>query len=396
MNNQSNIKWWSAIGKISERELRSFAKRPIFLVCMILAPLFFLVLFTSMMNSGLPTKLPAALVDEDNTMVTRSMVRILGSMQETEIVARYDNFTQARQAMQRGEIYAIFRIPKGTTEAALTSRQPCIAFYTNDSYYVAASLLMKDMRKMSEMAGLAITRETLRAKGVSEGAIMPILQPIVVESHPLGNPYLNYSVVLSNLIVPGILMLVILLTTSYALGNEWKRGRQGKLLRMAGGNTWVAVVGKLLPQTMLYTLLFWFIQAVFYMYLGFPCACGMPRMMLWGFLAVLASQGLGLFFYELFVGEMRMALSACSLWGVLSFSLAGFSFPVSAMVLPLQWMANLFPLHHYFQLYEAQALNGYPAMYEWPSIVALVGFVLLPVLLTGRLHDGFLNKEYVP
>jgi ABC-2 type transport system permease protein len=103
-----------------------------------------------------------------------------------------------------------------------------------------------------------------------------------------------------------------------------------------------------------------------------------------------------LFFYELFVGEMRMAMSACSLWGVLSFSLAGFSFPISAMELPLQWMANLFPLHHYFMLYEAQALNGYPALYEWPSIAALIGFSILPVLLLPRLKDGFINKEYVP
>ena len=263
-----------SITLIGEREARSFARRPIFFVCMIVAPLFFLMLFVTMMGSGLPTKLPAALVDEDNSQVSRSMVRILGSMQQTEIVARYDNFTQARQAMQRGEVYAIFRIPKGTTEAALTSRQPRIAFYTNDSYYVAASLLMKDMRKLSELAGLAITRETLRARGVNEGSIMPILQPIVVESHPLGNPYLNYSVVLSNLLAPGILMLVIMLTTAYAMGIEWKRGLQKELLQLAGGRAWVAVVGKLLPQTMLYVIVFWFIQALLYMYLGLPCACG--------------------------------------------------------------------------------------------------------------------------
>ncbi|MCR5820158.1 MAG: ABC transporter permease [Bacteroidaceae bacterium] len=381
---------------IGERELRAFLSRPIFLICMIVAPLFFMILFTSMMNSGLPTKLPAAVVDEDNTHVTRGIVRILGSMQETEIVAHYNDFTSARKAMQRGEIYAIFRIPRGTTHAALTSRQPKISFYTNDSYYVAASLLMKDMRKLSELSGMAITRETLSAKGVNERAIMPILQPIVIESHPLGNPYLNYSVVLTNLLVPGIFMLVILITTSYVMGIEWKRGRQKELLDMAGGNALVAVWGKLLPQTMLYTLLMWFAQAIFYMYLDFPCECGIERMMLWGFMAVIASQGLGLFFFEVFVGEMRFAMSACSLWGVLSFSLAGFSFPVSAMQLPLQWLANLFPLHHYFLLYEAQALNGYPAMYEWKSILALLGFSLLPLLFLPRLKDGFLNKEYVP
>ena len=353
-------------------------------------------MFTSLMQAGLPTKLPAALVDEDNTHVTRQLTRILATMEETDFVLRTPSFTEARQAMQRGEVYAIFRIPKGTTEAALTQRQPVISFYTNDTYYVAASLLMKDMRKLSEMAGLAITRATMRARGATDDQIMGTLQPIVVEAHPLGNPHLNYSVVLSNLIVPGLLMLVIMLTTSYALGMEWKRGRQLKLYTMAGRRTLVAVVGKLLPQTVLYTIIFWLIDLVFYSYLQFPCHCGVSRMMLWGFMAVLASQGFGLLLYEAFPGQMRMAMSACSLLGVMQFSLAGFSFPVSAMDEPFQWLSNIFPLHHYFLIYVNQALNGYDVSYIWSSVVALVAFFVAPLVFMFRLKDAFLNKEYEP
>ena len=382
------------IWHISRRELRAFARRPIFLVIMFLAPLGFLWMFTSLMQAGLPTKLPAALVDEDDTHVTRQLTRILGTMEETRFVLKTKSFTEARQAMQRGEIYAIFHIPKGTTEQALTQRQPTVAFYTNDSYYIAASLLMKDMRKLSEMAGLAITRETMRARGYRDDQIMGTIQPIVVESHPLGNPHLNYSVVLSNLIVPGLLMLVIMLTTSYALGNEWKRRRQKKLYNMAGGRTWVAVVGKLLPQTVVYTLIFWLIDIIFYSYLHYPCACGVPRMMLWGFLAVLASQGFGLLLFEAFPAQMRMAMSACSLLGVMQFSLAGFSFPVSAMDVPFQWLSNIFPLHHYFLVYVNQALNGYSISYAWPNVVALVAFVVAPLLCGWRLTDAFIHKEY--
>lgn len=384
------------IWHISRRELRTFSKRPIFLVIMIVAPLGFLWMFTSLMQAGLPTKLPAALVDEDNTQVTRQLTRILGSMEETRFELKSFSFTEARQAMQRGEIYGIFRIPKGTTEAALTQRQPVISFYTNDSYYIAASLLMKDMRKLSELAGLAITRETMRARGFTDDQIMGTLQPIVVESHPLGNPHLNYSVVLSNLIVPGLLMLVIMLTTSYSLGMEWKRGRQLKLYNMAGRNTWIAVIGKLLPQTLLYTLIFWLIDLIFYSYLQFPCACGIPRMMLWGLLAVLASQGFGLLMFECFPGQMRLSMSACSLLGVMQFSLAGFSFPVSAMDLPFQWLSNIFPLHHYFLIYVNQALNGYPISYIWSSVAALVAIFLLPQVFYFRITDAFLNKEYEP
>lgn len=379
---------------ITLREIRAFGRRPIFLMIMFVAPLTFLWMFTSMMGAGLPTKLPAALVDEDNTHVTRQLTRILGTMEETDFVIKTNSFTEAREAMQRGEIYAIFRIPKGTTEAALTQRQPTVSFYTNDSYYVAASLLMKDMRKLSEMAGLAITRETMRAKGYRDDQIMGVLQPIVVESHPLGNPYLNYSVVLTNMIVPGILMLLIMLTTSYALGNEWKRGQQKILYEMAGQRVWVAVCAKLFPQTVIYTILFWFIDFVFYNYLQFPCACGIPRMMLWGFLAVLASQGFGLLLFEAFPGMMRFAMSACSLLGVMQFSLAGFSFPVTAMNTAFEWLANIFPLHHYFLVYVNQALNGYPISYAWANVAFLLLIALLPFLFTHRLRNAFLYKEY--
>lgn len=381
---------------ITRRELNTFSKRPIFLVVMFLAPLGFLTFFTSMMNSGLPKKLPAALVDEDDTHVTREITRILGSMEETDFVLQTKSFTEARQAMQRGEIYAIFRIPKGTTQATLTQRQPVLSYYTNDVYFIPASLLMKDMRKISEMAGLAITRETMRARGFRDDQIMGTVQPIVIESHPIGNPHLNYSVVLSNLLVPGLLMIVIMLTTSYALGMEWKRGRQKKLYAMSGNNVWVAVLGKLLPQTVLYTIIFWLIDLVFYSYLQFPCACGIPRMMLWGFMAVIASQGFGILMFEAFPNQMRMAMAACSLVGVLQLSLAGFSFPVSAMDMPFQWLSNIFPLHHYFLIYVNQALNGYPIAYVWTSVVALVAILLLPQLFYYRLRNAFLYKEYIP
>lgn len=383
-----------SIWLITRRELAAFSHRPIFLITMFVAPLGFLWLFTSLMQAGLPTKLPAALVDEDDTHITRQLTRILGTMEETHFVMQTKSFTEARQAMQRGEIYAIFRIPKGTTEAALTQRQPVISFYTNDSYYIAASLLMKDMRKMGEMAGLAMTRATMRARGFRDDQIMGTLQPIVIESHPLGNSYLNYSVVLSNLIVPGLLMLVAMLTTSYSLGNEWKRGRQKYLYALGRGNVGAIIIGKLLPQTALYTLIFWLIDLVFYSYLQFPCQCGIPRMMLWGFLAVLASQGFGLLMFEAFPSQMRMAMSACSLLGVMQFSLAGFSFPVSAMDVPFQWLSNIFPLHHYFLIYVNQCLNGYSISYAWANVAALVGISLLPHLFSFRLKDALLHKEY--
>lgn len=381
---------------ITRRELRIYAGRPLYLSCMVVAPVLCVLMFVTLMGSGLPTNLPAGIVDEDNTHVSRTIVRTIDALEETDFSRSYASYTEARQAMQRGEIYAFFHIPEGTTRDAISNRQPKISFHTNESYFVAGSLLMKDMRTASELSGLALTRETLYAKGATEDEAMAVIQPIVVETHPIGNPTLDYSVYLNNIIVPGIFILLTMLSTTYTIGIEWKNGTQKELYRMAGESSSVALWGKLLPQTLIFTLMFVLCDVVFYKYMQYPCQSGLWSMMLLGFATVLASQAFGVLMFGLFTGQMRMAMCLCSLWGILSFSLAGFTFPVTAMSPLLERMAALFPLRHYYLIYVNQALDGYHVSYVWTSVAALACFILLPLLVLPRYRTAFLKRKYKP
>lgn len=382
------------IKAISLRELRVYSQRPLFLFCMVLAPVMCAVFFATLMYKGLPTRLPAGIVDEDNTNISRTIVRTIDAMEEANFVASYPSFSEAKDAMQRGEIFSFFYIPKGTTEAALANRQPRISFYTNEAYFVPGSLLMKDMRTASELSGLALTRETLYAKGATEDKAMGIIQPITIETHPLNNPTLDYSVYLNNILVPGILILLIMLSTSYTIGLEWKSGTQRKLYGMSGQSSSIALAGKLLPQTVLFTLIFIFYDVYFYRFMGYPCNSPIWHMMLLGFITVLAAQAFGVFFFGVFLGQMRTAMCLCSLWGILSFSLAGFTYPVMAMSPFMQYFSWLFPLRHYYLIYVNQALNGYPLIYVWPSLTALLCFLLLPIAVLPRYRTAFLKFKY--
>lgn len=379
---------------IFRRELRIFAHRPLFLFTMIVAPVLCIIFFTTLMADGLPTKLPAGLVDEDDTHITRIITRILGSMEETDLAVRYPSFTEARRAMQRGEIYGFFYIPQGLTEDAIANRQPRLSFYTNKTYFVPGTLLMKDLRYACELAGLALTRETLYGKGLTEEQAMGILQPIVIETHPLNNPYLDYSVYLNNIILPGILILLVMLSTTYTIGLEWKRNTQRELYSMSGYSSTVALVGKLLPQTFLFSLMFVFYDVYFYKFLMFPCNSGIWAMMLLGIVTVMAAQAFGVFLFGAFIGQMRLSMCLCSLWGILSFSIAGFTYPVPAMDGLLQRLSWLFPLRHYYLIYVNQALDGYSILYVWQSAVALLAFLLLPCTVLWRYRAAFLKYEY--
>lgn len=380
---------------IAKREILRIATKPMYLFCMIIAPIFSYIFFTTLMSSGLPTDMPAGVVDLDNTSTTRNIIRNLDAFQQTKIVAHYNSFSEAREAVQRGEIYTFYYIPEGTTEEAIAGRQPKVSFYTNYSYLIAGSLLYRDQRTMSELASAAIGQSTLLAKGATEDQAMAFLQPIVIETHAISNPWLNYSVYLCNTLFPGILMLLIFQITVYTLGIELKENSAKKLMRMADNSIVTALAGKLLPQTVIFFIIAVFYNVYLYGFLHYPCNSGIFPMLLAGLLLVLASQAVGIFFFGL-LGSLRLALSAASLWGVISFSISGFTYPVMAMHPTLQALSALFPLRHYFLLYANLALNGYPLIYAWHSVVALLIFMLLPFFVLKKLRTTMLYYVYIP
>ena len=383
----------SMIGAIMKREVKRMLSRPIYMFSMIIAPAFAFIFFTSLMSEGLPSDLPAGVVDEDNSSVTRQIIRNLDAFQQTKIVAHYDNFAEGREAMQQGKIYALYYIPEGTTKLALASKQPTVSFYTAASYIVPASLEYRDMKMMSEYASGAITRATLYAKGYTEDKAMAILQPIKMEMHAVGNPSLNYSIYLSNTLLPGALMLLIFQLTIYSIFSELKEETSKEWLALADNNILKALLGKLLPHTLVWLIIGMFYIVLLYGYWHFPVLCGVGTMIALMALFILVSQAFGVFFCGA-VPSLRWALSLATLWGVLSFPISGFSFPQMAFPAPLRALSYLFPLRHYFLIYVDQALNGLPLSYSWLSIACLLGFLVLPLLVLGRLRKFLLEYQY--
>ena len=384
------------------RELRRLATTPIYWLCLVLGPLFCLIFFTTMMDEGLPTEMPIGLVDADNSATTRSLARNLDAFQNSRIVASYPSVTEARKAMQRGDIYGFYYIPDGTTHELQLQHVPTVSFYMNSQFFVAGSLTYRDMRMMSELFSGAASRSVLRAKGATDGQIVPYLQPIVIDSHPIHNPSLNYSVYLSNVIVPGLLGLFILFVTVFGIGSEIKEETGDELLDIAslGGRcgrhhaAFNALFGKLMAQGLVFHLVGWSLILCFYGYLQFPCYCGIPTMLLVMSLFVCACQGLGVLMI-CSLPTLRMGLSFASLWGVLSFSICGMSFPVMAMPAWVQGFTFLFPLRHYYLLYVNSALDGYPLLNAAPYVFCLLLFALLPFAFFRRFGKVMREVAYV-
>ena len=118
-------------------------------------------------------------------------------------------------------------------------------------------------------------------------------------------------------------------------------------------------------------------------------------MILLGLMQVLAAQGFGIFAFGL-MPSLRMSMSISSLWAVLSISMAGAAYPVMAMDGALQSLSWLFPLRHYFMLYQTCVFNGFPLVECWFHFAALFGFMLLPWMVVKKIKNAMLTYVYIP
>ena len=389
------MKYFIDIWQVARRECKILRVNRIYLISMVVFPLLAMVFFTTMMDEGLPEDMPIGVVDLDNTSTSRSLIRRLDAFQSSKVVAHYTSVSEARRAIHENQIYAFLYIPKGTADQLLSSRRPKISYYYNMASVMSGSLLMKDLKTISNLGSAAVGQATMRAKGYTPEQISAFLQPIRIDLHQIANPWTNYNAYLSTVLVTGIMMLFMFLISAYSLGMELKFGRGKEWLKVADGNMVVAILGKYLPQALIWLTLIFVYEFYLFGYLRFPHLGDVWDIILLAVLEVFASIGFGIFAFGL-VPSLRMSMSVCSLWAVLSFSLAGFTFPVMGMDGAIQALSSLVPLRHYYMVYQITVFNGFPIIEAWLHIAALLAFTLMPWLVLSKIKNAMLTYVYIP
>ena len=383
------------LSHLSAREVGLMVHNPIYICCMVVFPLVVILFFTSLMSEGQPEKLPCGVVDNDNTSMTRAMIRQLDAFQSTHVAGHYNSVAEAREAIQRNKIYAFLYIPEGTTARLISKRQPKVSFYYSNVTLVAGSMLFKALKTVTPLSSAAVGSAKLQMLGKTPSEIRNFIQPVGLDVHMVGNPWMNYNVYLSSIMVPGILILFMFLITAYSIGTELKFGRAHGWMAMADGNIFIALTGKLLPQTLIFLSIFLGYEWYVYGYLDFPHPGGLHMILLLAALTVFSSQGFGVFAFGL-MPSLRMSMSVCSLWAVVGFSACGATFPLFAMDGMIEALAQIIPLRHYYMIYQICIFNGYPLIDAWLNVVALVAFAALPILVTRNIKRAMVEYVYIP
>ena len=370
------------------RELGRIAHRPRYVILLALGLAFSYVFFLTLMRDGQPQSLPIAIVDHDGSYFSRRLAHELDATQGVDVVAVFGSFSEAREAMQKGQIYAFLDIPKNTYAEVLDFKAPHIAVYSNNAYMLAGTLSYKSLSTISKLAAAAVQREILRKKGCDENLIMGTIQPIEIDAHCIGNPTADYRPYVLPTLLQGILGVMVLLLTVYELRRERRDGTEQEWLATAGNNMLTALLGKLAPYTFLFLLLGTLGNIVMFGFGQYTLLGSFGMLTLALLLYILAQQLMAVLLAGL-IPEMHLSVCVAAIYGMLAFTMSGFSFPVSAMPPFIQGFSMLFPLRQYYLAYVDIALYNAPFAYYWRHVALLLLYSGM-----GLIGGLLLDKEY--
>lgn len=381
------------IRQVIRRELKQMFARPLYLFASVGVMLLSTFFFITLMKRGSAEQIPIAVVDLDQTAISRRLSHEMQATSAVDIRLLTFSYQEARETMQQGEIYGIFVIPEGFYSDLVDFKRPQLHFYVTNAYTVGGNTAYKQMLTVANLVSGAFQREVLRKKGMTDDMIMQRIQPIAIEAHMIANPWNNYSVYLVSTILPGILGLVCIMLTIFAIGYELKMQTSREWLSAAGGNYFVAILGKLIPYTLLYVILGFGCYGIMFGFAGFPVNGSHIRLLLGLILFIFAMESAGIILIGC-LPTLRDAISVGALYSMLGFSLSGFTYPVSNMLPPVQALANLEPLRHYYLIYVNEALMAAPATDSIIPALSLCTFILLSLCVAPRLHRALVYQNY--
>jgi len=377
------------------REINRIGSRKMYIFGMIVVPLFTIIFFLSLLGEGLPNRVPTAVVDLDHSTMSRSVTRSLRALQIIDICKDAESYDQALDQVRAGETFGFFVIPANFEKDALSGNTPTLEYYTNMTYFVPGTLSFKGFKTVAVTTAGGVVQQTLVSMGVDPQNVASIIQPVVIDQFPLGNPWMNYSYYLTPSFSMATLALMIMLMTIFSITMEIKDGTSPQWLAVNDGSIVQALSTKLLPQTVVFCSVALFMLWLMFGYSHFPLHGSIVRLIVATFLLVIASQGFAVFICSV-VPNPRLAFSICALFGILSFSFTGFSFPVQSMYGSLAVFSWIAPVRYWFLIYINEGLNGIDLYYSRFYFAALILFPLVAGVLLRRLRKACLKPVYVP
>ena len=375
-----------------KRELHTLWRSPWQLALVSYIPILSILCLWWLFSAGLPRQLPVAIVDHDNSQLSRMLGR---KLQANPVISpqSFVDLSSAVTAMKQAEVYGIIVFPYELKRDLVTGHSPTIDIRYNSQFLLVGKLLSSQVQMTLGAGLLEVAGVKLLLQGVPESKVSVNLSPVKSQTTALFNRNNNYV----GFLVPPVLVALWQLLAMLIFSNSLSRELTSEGGLVPGAGVWSRVLAKMVLFTPILIMHGGFILALLYLYLGLPAAGSLALLMLAQFVMLLAVWLLVLLVFFIMRDSARIVSFGTAMFAP-AFAFMGITFPVHEMPLVAQWWRLIMPSSHYVDSHVSIISYGAPWQTIALQLTSYWGFLLIIpvlVLLSRRLERASPSCENI-
>lgn len=373
---------------IFKEELKLILEDKSILLTCLLAPIFYAFFVGSIYKEKNVSNIPIAIVDQDHSAMSRQVSRLIDSNEKIEIHSAYSNLNDALFLFNSLEVQGILIIPNDFEKNTLNLEGSTVELMLNNTKFLTSNEINKGVQQVMLTVAGGVRLSYLISSKIPTELAEQQAQPIMPVVKPIYNATNNYG----DYLLPILLVLIIQQTLIIGFGQSvlhelvhFKTLSNPKVNFYSFMKIFTA---KGLYYFILYASLFFLFYKVIFPYYHLDFKGSEFLHFLLSSIFILAIMVytifLGTFFKSTIGWTEIMAFSTYPL-----FLVSGYSWPIEAMPLGLQVIANLLPSTPYFTVFNKLAAQGADLVNIKNEVIHLTALLLFGYLIL------FLRFQYI-
>jgi ABC-2 type transport system permease protein len=355
------------------------------LLTVLIAPLLYAFFLGSIYYKKDIDRIEFAVVDYDNSATSRKLTQLLRANPKIHVIGYLEDYHAGVEKLYNLEIQGFLIFPKGFEKEAFRLEGAEVALYLNTTRFLPSNDLNKAVNMVMQTAGSGIRLKYFVANGKNPQQAMELINPVLADVRPIYNPLNSYG----GFLLPGLFFLILQQTLLIGLGESVSRDKEKGILNSvlaAGGGVATYLFNKTAYYVLLYSAYLVLFMAVVFPFFEIPVAGAIIPTFTISLLFLMTIMLMAVLIGSFVNSQIRlMEILAFTTYPF--FLISGYSWPVSAMPEPIQWMSYLVPTTPMLEAMSKLFIMGG----GWIDVLGsfqhlLILFTVLYIAVIGRLE----------
>lgn len=333
---------WRSIRSIFNNELKIVISDHSILLTVIIAPLLYAFFLGSIYLNKDIDQIRFAVVDYDNSKTSRTLTRMLSTSQKIDMVGYIEDYEDGVHKLMNLEIQGFLVFNDGFEKELKKMEGANLTLYLNTTRFLPSNDLNMAVNEVMLTVSSGIRLKYYEVKGIDSQKAMQLINPVMAEVKPIYNATNSYG----GFLLPGLFFLILQQTLLIGLGESVSRDNEKGILSSILSSTPMGVLnyiqGKIAYYVFLYLAYLIIFTAVIFPLFGLPVAGSLISIFILSMVFLITIMLLTMLIGTFVKSQVRM-MEILAFTSYPFFLLSGYSWPVSSMPQPLQWLAAIIP-----------------------------------------------------